>query len=57
MLVPVSESLGANRFTNMQPMSSGATCSAWAAEEGLGQVLGGIGGYGSGFRDLVHTNT
>jgi hypothetical protein len=22
-----------------------------AAEEGLGQVLGGIGGYGSGFRD------
>ena len=46
MLVPMSENLGSYRFTSRQPMSSGATCSAGRAEEGVGEVLGGRGGYG-----------
>ena len=37
------------RFTNRQLMSSGATCSLGEVEEALGEVLGELGGYGSGF--------
>ena len=34
-----------------QPMSSGATLLGAEGEEGLGEVLGGLGGYGSGSGD------
>ena len=33
-------------------MSSGASCSAGRSEEGLGEVLGGRGGYGSGLEEV-----